>query len=210
MADTYLDEDGYRAAIHDGSALDTDVIERCLNAASREVDKDTGRFFYADDTATAHTFAAESYKCCELTNSGMSWDIYTATDLVVKTDTNGDGTYDATWTINTDFILEPVNQAKYGIRGWPYESIRAVGSRQFPVASHDQPYPVQVTAKWGWAEIPEGIAQATLLMANAMYKRPDAPFGVAGFDGFGAVRVRSDPLYLAAIEPFTRVSRMVA
>lgn len=207
MVADYITDELFRDFIHDPSLNDTATLTRVMTAASREVDKDCGRFFYADTSATAKTFSTCDEFRCDMDDQ---WDISSTTSLVVKSDTNGDGSYDATWTITTDFILEPVNQARNGIRGWPWESIRAVGSRQFPVASSGQPYPVQVTAKWGWAAVPDAVVYATLLMANAMYKRGDAPFGVAGFDAFGAVRVRSDPQYLAAISPFRRARLLVA
>lgn len=210
MVDNYITEDFLREAIRDPSLNDSNVLAQCLSASAREIDKDCGRFFYADAAATTNLFAAESQFCCELRDADMGWDFYETTSLVVKTDTNGDRTYDATWVLGTDFILEPINRAKGGIRGWPYETIRAVGNRQFPLPSFTQPYPVQVAAKWGWEAIPAGIITASVLMSNAMYKRPEAPFGVAGFDAFGAVRVRSDPLYISAIAPFIRTSRIVA
>lgn len=210
MVADYATDELFRSFIHDTSSNDAEVVAQCLTSASRAVDKDCGRFFYADTTPTALTFNAGDQFCCELADCDMAWEISTTTGLLVKTDTNGDGTYDATWTIGTDFILEPANQARYGIRGWPYDTIRSIGSRSFPVASSRQPRPVQVTAAWGWPAVPDGIVYASLLAANAMYKRGDAPFGVAGFDAFGVVRVRSDPQYLSAIAPFIRTSRLVA
>lgn len=205
----YISSADFRTYIKDTSSNDQPVIDQCIDSAERAVEKDCARFFTADTSATAHIFAADSYYCCDLYDGYSGWDIPTTSGLIVKTDDNGDGAYETTWTLNTDYVLEPVNQARAGIRGWPYESIRALGTRFFPTPTRLQPYPVQVTAKWGWAAVPAGVVQAALLMAAGTYKRSDAPFGVAGFDAFGAVRVRSDPLYQSSLAPFVRVRQLV-
>jgi len=63
---------------------------------------------------------------------------------------------------------------------------------------------VRVTARWGWSAVPAQVKQATILRAVALFKRKDAPHGVAGFDGFGVVRLRQDPDVEALLQPFVR------
>lgn len=211
MAD-YTTTTAFRAAIHDTSSEDTTVIAQCLTSASRAVDQDAGwpsSSFVAIGTAIPRYFTPSDSYCCEFSDGHASWGA-SSTALTLKTDSDGDGTYETTWTYGSQFILEPRNQARGGVSGWPYDEVKAVGSLVFPKPTQRQPYPVEVSALWGWAAIPDPIVTATQLMANAMYKRPDAPFGVAGFDGFGAVRVRADPMYWQMLRPFMRASRMVA
>ena len=93
-----------------------------------------------------------------------------------KTAPNGDGSFSNTWTMNTDFVLEPLNAAA---NGYPYERIRVhpLSSYAFP----NYPYSVQIVGTWGWAAVPAAIKAATTLLAARFFRRPrEAAFGVAG------------------------------
>ncbi len=85
---------------------------------------------------------------------------------------------------------QPENLVVSGLP-WAYTALRATFGQVFPPSVYRKA--VRVTAKWGWPVVPDAVKEATILVAVALYKRPDAPFGVAGFDQFGAVRVRDDP-----------------
>lgn len=64
---------------------------------------------------------------------------------------------------------------------------------------------VQVTARFGWSAVPYQVNEATILKAASLFKRKDAPFGVAGFNEFGAVRItRKDPDVLELLSDFAR------
>ena len=64
---------------------------------------------------------------------------------------------------------------------------------------------VRVTARWGWSAVPDAVNEACILRAAALYKRKEAPFAVAGFDGFGAVRLRAqDPDVSALLGSYIR------
>jgi hypothetical protein len=179
-----------------GSILDTDVIERAINAASRAVDNycsggvPGSRRFWRDAVATTRVFRADS--------PTRAWvmDISTTTSLVVKTDEDGDGTYERTWT-SSDYQLEPLNQdvvaAGDTVTPYAWWEIVAVDTLLFPVWVN-QRAGLQVTARFGWSSVPDEVKRATLLKAVSLFKRKDAPFGVAGFGEFGAVRItRNDP-----------------
>jgi hypothetical protein len=51
-----------------------------------------------------------------------------------------------------------------------------------------------VVGTFGWPSVPDPVAEATLLLAIRLFKRPDAPLGVAGFGELGAVMVRGSDL----------------
>jgi hypothetical protein len=121
--------------------------------------------------------------------------------LIVKTDEGDDGTYETTWTISTDFVLEPLNgRGRDGSTGWPYTKVVAVGSRYFPIWSRRPS--VQVTAKWGWETTPAPVVDAVLLVAAESWKLKEAPLGVTGFGDFGVVRVRDNPIVARKLAGF--------
>lgn len=171
-----------------------------LSSASREVDQWCRRQFNKTTTASARVFYPES---CRL---AVVDDFHTTTDLAVATDTGDDGTYETTWA-STDYQLEPLNQMLDGESGWPYWRIRAVESRLFPTSGRRAP--LQVTAQWGWNAVPAGVKEATLILAAEMLKLKDAPFGVAGFGEFGAVRVRNNPKAMGLLQPYRRTPVLV-
>lgn len=166
------------------STYDT-MIADALESVSREIDAHCNRRFYVDDSVSARVYYPDGF--CETRIDDFS----TVTGLLVKTDTAGDATYATSWA-STDYELSPLNGIVDGEAGWPYNRIKAVGNYRFPMYALRAP--LQVTAKWGWAAVPSPVKQAALIMAEATFKAKDAAFGVAGFDGMGAVRVRDNPM----------------
>lgn len=158
-------------------AVDDTVLQLALDAAGAQVDNYCDRTFGADAVVTTRWYTA--------TESGMVAvdPISTTTGLVVATDDNGDGTAETTWTINTDFRLEPINAAA---AGEPWTRLVALGTRWFPRSQYRPG--VSVTAKFGWpgGVAPAPVKLATLIQASRLFKRKDAPFGVAGSVEFGS------------------------
>ena len=167
-----------------GITVSTDdaFLNLAIDAAEQSINDLCGRKFTADGAASARTYRAQPYIC-------VSDDISTLTGLVVKTDTNADGTFDTTWS-SSDYQVEPLNNL---VKGRSVNNLRAVGSYTFPVYG-DGRAAVEVTAKWGWPAVPDPIEQATLMMASRLYGRKASPMGVIGVGDFGPVRIsRSDP-----------------
>lgn len=175
-----------------------DMLERALNTASRQIDEVCGRRFWLDQTVQTLTFSTDG-------DSEIVWvdDIGSASGLIVKTDGLGDGTYNTTWTIGTDFRLEPRNADRHG-PAYAWWRIAAVGTKRFPTL--DRIDPVQVTARFGWSAIPPEIEEATLLRAYALFKRRSSPTGIQGFEGFGMRTSRFDPDVIALISPFMKMT----
>jgi len=171
-----------KSALGITSSTDDAFLTLAIGAAETAINDLCGRKFTADGSASARTYRAQPYIC-------VSDDISTLTGLVVKTDTNGDGTFDQTWA-SSDYQVEPLNNL---VKGRSVNNLRAVGDYLFPVYG-DGLASVEVTAKWGWPAVPDPIEQATLMMAARFYSRKSSPLGVIGVGDFGPVRIsRSDP-----------------
>jgi len=163
----------------------------CLVTASRGIDHHCGRQFYPALTATARAFHPDN---ASLT---VTDDFWTTTGLIVASDDTGSGTFATTWTA-ADYAVEPLNGRRNG-EAWPYYRILAVG-RNF-VCVNARPS-IQVTAKWGWPQIPGPVRQACIYLAEETFKMKGSPFGVANTDQFGPIRMRDNPKVMAMLAPY--------
>lgn len=195
LGDPYASLDELKAYLSIPDVNEDDQLTDALESASRGVEQFTGRQFNDAGAASARVYYPEHGCRVEVD------DFHTTTGLVVETDTGDDGTYETEWA-STDYQLQPLNGIVDGVTGWPYREVVAVEGRRFPTCSKRAP--VQVTARWGWAEVPAPVKQATLIVAAETFKLSEAPFGVAGFDGFGAVRVRDNPMAARKLAPYRR------
>lgn len=175
---------------------DLEIHAACL-AASRSVELACDRFFYRT-VVEARTFEADCGYDLEL---GDFNDLVSVTALA--TDPAADGTYEVAWTAGTHYELRPLNPSAAPERR-PYRCVRAIGSLTFPyntsrLGRRDL---VQITGVWGWPQVPAAIAEATRIMAAEFFKLKDAPFGIAAFGEFGAVRVRENPKAAALLADY--------
>ena len=203
----YATRNQVKAALRIGTADTADdvLIDNCVGAASRLIDGYCNRQFWAVASATPRVFQANNEFVCDVD------DFYTTDSFVLMTSSFADGVFDTTWA-TTDYQLEPLNGVLDGLT-WSYDKIRAVGNYLFPTvnANYGEQALVQVTAKWGWATVPDPITQACIIQASRIFKRYDSPLGVAGFGDLGAIRVSRflDPDMAQLVEPYRRM-RMFA
>lgn len=174
------------------------TLQLALDAASDQVDRFCDRTFAQDATATVRYYSPTETGRLEVDP------ISTLTGLIVATDADGDGTYETTWTVGTDYRLEPINAAA---QGRPWTTLVALGTRWFPRLSYRPS--TSVTAKFGWpgGVAPASVKEATLLQSARLWKRKDAPFGVAGSVEFGSeVRLlaKLDPDVESLLRPYRR------
>jgi hypothetical protein len=162
----------------DDSVEDT-LLEQIIESASRSIDRIANRRFYLDSTATARTYRPIGNLRV------ITDDIGSTTGLILKTDPNSTGTYQTTMTLNTDYIVEPTNALA---KGRPVNYLTIVGSTALSLPVNYWPQ-VQVTAKWGWPEVPDDIEQATYILSADLYKRKDSIGGVLGLSELGAIRM---------------------
>lgn len=172
------------------------LLERAVNTTSRAIDKFCGRRFWQDATVQVRTYKPDSVD--------TAWvdDISTTTGLIIKTDSTADGTFATTWA-STDYQLEPLN-ADADQTAYAWWKIVAIDRYQFPIATRRTT--LQVTAKFGWSAVPDGVAEACLLRAAAIFKRREATWGIAGFNDFGPVRItRRDPDVVELLSEFIKM-----
>lgn len=181
----YADNDAVTDEIGGSNkAIVQSKVDRAIAAASRRIDKRTGRRFWQDATVTTREFFAEGSlieSCVE-----QVLDISTTTGLIVKLDTGDNGAFATTLTINTDFILLPPNAAD---DSEPFTAIRLI-DEVFPTSSYGRPT-LQITAKFGWPSVPSDIETACINQAVFLYKAPDAAMGGLSFGDGSFMRVRN-------------------
>lgn len=170
--------------------VDDATLESVVTAISRAIDNATGRRFYrnaADETRyyTLGDGDGGTFFCPD--------DIGTITTL--KTDSDGDRTYEDTWTA-TDYDLMPYNAA---LDGWPYLWIEVTpeGDYSFPAMAKG----IEIDGKFGFSSTaPATITEACLLMAEKLFKRKDLIFGSAGSVDLGMITTQIVKLALADAE----------
>jgi len=175
--------------------VDDTALELAVEAASREIDRWCRRRFWLDGSTSARTYLPEV-----VVDRLVHIDDYDpATAITVKSDDDDDGTFETTWTAGTDYQAEPLNQNVYesGAK-W---MLCLLGTRTLRGCWSGRPQ-LQVTAKWGWPAVPIAVKQACLILAFDLFKSKDAPFGVAGTNDFGVLRIRDNPQAKALLQPY--------
>lgn len=179
-----------------------DQFEEAISTASREIESYCARQFNRAEAATAREFEPDSSYWAYVD------DFWTTTDLVVKLDTSGDGSFATTLTAG-QYELTPANGVLDGVTGWPYYRIRLLNGLTFPCHYAGRSRVLQVTAKWGWESVPAPVRAACKIMAAETWKLKDAPFGVLGLDEFGVVRVRQNKLAVSKLAPYSKSRLMI-
>jgi len=175
-----------------------------VQAASRSVDEITGRFFWQTASTEVRTYIPES-----IYEQSID-DLVSLTSL--KADRDGDGTYEETWVQNTDFQLYVAsgmyNRNRFG-ELWPWTGFNIVGPKFIPIVwpwSHlDR---LQVTGVHGWPAVPDAVKESTRIAAANLFRRKDAPFGVAGFGEFALRLTQQDPTVMGLLHRYIRGDRV--
>lgn len=184
----YIELDQVKATLSlSGSSFADADLSLAIGAASRAVDSMTDRRFWLDaDANQVRYYTPRSSQTLQID------DLVTLTGIVV--DRVGDGSFSETWTLNTEYVLEPFN-APSAMPARPYEMIRVrqKSTRCLPCSEQS----VKVTGKFGWATVPDDVMAATGIIAAKLLRRSrEAPFGIvtAGIDQGVAMRIGStDP-----------------
>lgn len=180
-----------KAVLRLTDSTDDTLLENVIEGASRRVDGFCNRWFYKTSSTAFSVYPLNFYN---VSVSDMA-----NTTVTVKTDDNGDGTFETTWTQNTDYALTPYKSI---LNTRPYTRIVAIGSKSFPLSVINQSPFVQVTAFWGWDSIPDDVREATILLSIRGFARYNAALGIVGFQDM-ALQVRAvDPDVRDLLNPY--------
>ena len=150
------------------TSMDT-FLTAVLTAVSRELDdycRGSRSHFYAAGSATARVYTPHHRDLLEV-------DDISSSEVTIRTDDDDDGVFETTWG-DADFQLEPLNGLADSRAAW---KVRAVGDRDFPCSVRGRAT-VEVTATWGWAQVPAPITEASLIQSVRIANRRHSPFGV--------------------------------
>lgn len=186
----YVDIDNLKSTIYvQGTTLLDADLEAAVAAASQGLDQELGRTFDLSDPAVTRLYTPQD---------DVTLPINDLVDLdTLKIDRDGDGTFEETWTVNTDFVLLPLN-ATVDNEPYTHVEVRSQGRYSLPVGQRGS---VQIVGQWGWNQIPDRIVEAAGLIATQLLMRKrDAPFGVTSFSSGDSVTAA----YIAKSDPHVR------
>lgn len=197
----YVDVPTLKTRLGINSDRDVQVLTAAVAAAARAIDQHCGRRFWCDDTVSARTYVP-----LRQTNGVVLVDdIATIDDLVIAH--GSDGTYGTT-VVGADYQLEPANGiGPDGNPGWPYERIELI-TGSFPCSGRRRT--VQVTAKWGWLDVPDPVREACAMMAADLFHLKDNRFGTIGVNEFGPLRVSDNRVASGLLENYRRASAFLS
>lgn len=186
MANPYITNATLKTRLGISDTVDDTTITAVIEAVSRTIDDYCNRYFYKNSVDETRYFTARYAD--RLNNIA---DLLTVTTLT--TDDAGARTYTTSWA-TTDYDLEPYNSA---LDSLPYTMIRVTpqGRYRFPGVEKG----VKIVGVFGWTAVPAQIQEACCIQSERIFRRKDAPFGIAGSGNstadFGAVRL------LAKLDP---------
>ena len=183
-----------RLSIDSGDTQDDAMLEACVEAASRQIDKFTGTRFFTAGSQDRYFTALDPLR--------VIVDDATAITAIVQ-DLQANRTYTDTVDLS-DVDLMPDNAVQLGV---PYQQLAIVPDS--PKTFITDRRGIKVTGTWGYASsAPPAVKQACLLLAAAMFRRKDAPFGIAGGGEVGqAIQLAAmDPTARLLLSPFRRLA----
>lgn len=197
FSDPYVTADNFKLRYNVTETKWDAVIESILKAASRQIDRWTGRTFNNSGTAEARYFTPTYSATPHWTWGSVIYPGDLVSIASMEADDSGDASYSTDWDV-ADLVLYPRNPKD----GWPYDHIGIMPnvSMAFPLVSDG----VRITGVFGWPSVPDAIVEATYIEALRLFKRQSAPFGVVGSADMGQLRaiVSMDPDVKALIQPY--------
>lgn len=200
LGDSYATMTELKSRLGIPDATDDTQLTAALATASRGIESCCRRQFNDAGAASSRLFKVDSPSRAEVD------DFSTTTGLIVETDEGGSGAFGAAWS-SSFYELQPLNGIVDGITGWPYSRLHAI-NRYFPV--YIRRAPLRVTARWGWTAVPAPVKEATLILAEDIFKLKDSPFGAGGYGDWGRIKARENPNVWLRISPYVRDAVLVA
>jgi hypothetical protein len=188
MADwSYMSLDVLKANVADTSTRDDAAYRRVLEAVTEEIDNWCERTF--------RTYLATRVLTAKNAHDVHVPDLLSITTL--KTDLDGDGTFETTWTTG-DYRLEPRNAQVDRLPYREIETKRYSGTQFFPLDDDG----VQVVGKWGYWESLEAPGVTLAEALDASETGVDVSSGSA-LDVLDTILVDSEQMYITAISTNT-------
>lgn len=168
------------------------LLSSALTAASRAIDRTTGRRFWLDATPTARVYRLHARVVWEEDGNVLKVDdIGDTTGMTVESASSSGGTY----TPITGYDTSPDNALADGEPITGLLRPNSIWGTSFTR--------IRVTAKFGWPAVPDDITEAALIQATRLYKRKDSPEGIIGSAEWGVRNLsRRDPDVWNLIEQF--------
>ena len=177
-----------RLTIDTTDTQDDAILEACVEGASRQIDAFTGTRFYTAGSEVRYYTALDPLR--------VVVDDATSVTAVAQ-DLNLNRTYSDTFTLS-ELDLMPDN---YTALGKPVQQLALVP--QAPKTFITARRGIKVTGVFGYSSsTPPAVKQACLLLSAALFRRKDAPFGVAGGGEVGQA------IQLAALDPQAKLLLM--
>ena len=166
------------------------TLSAALSAASRGIDKWTGRRFWLDDAPVQRV-----YRLANRVVHETDGDVLLVDDIGDVTGLTLESGAATSWTpITGSYETTPDNALA---DGRPVTGLLRMG----PWGVYRTR--VRVTARFGWPAVPDDITEAALIQASRLYKRKDSPEGIIGSAEWGVRNLsRRDPDVWALIEPY--------
>jgi len=185
----------FKASVGIADSQDDIALQNVLDATDTLID------LYCDRKTGFGTASETRYYTAEDFQYVLVDDLVSVSSL--QTDDDANGTYETTWTANTDYILAPRNSA---LDGWPYTEIdtSVTWPRNFP---KDVYLGVKVTGVFGFPSTPAAVTQAAIIQANAVWASRTSPFGVIGSQDLGGILRQTRALHPEAaliLDPYRK------
>lgn len=192
----YITAEQLKPSLGISDDIDDVEIGFAISAASRAIDQYTNRQFgvLSVPQARYYTPFLDGSKYVAVID-----DLMTTTSLAVRTNDEDGGSYGTALVFTTDYYLSDLNASALNR---PYTRLIARNG-SFPLREGS----IEITGLWGWTAVPAQVVQATLIQSARLFKRKDAPFGVAGSPNDGSetrLLAKLDPDVQMLLKPLVR------
>lgn len=143
-------------------------VERAVEAASRQIDQHCGQRFWQDSSATTRYFTPHESRTLWLPLATSDVNAVTLTSVTsVTVDTDGDGTFNETWTEGTHFFVRPRGA---GSSSRPFDRLEVFpnAGRRWPCGRVES---VKIEGVFGWPAVPPEVKEACAIQTQVLFKR---------------------------------------
>lgn len=186
VGDPYVTRDEFKDRLDITTTDEDDWIDRCVRGASRALERRSGWPTFWKSAAPETRVLNTAGRALPIRSSYARY-----TKVLLP-----DGIASATGFAISGFSA-PVLMPEDALgRGVPADAIRLSEGSTFGNYGT-----IEVTAIWGWPEVPDDILWAAQMQAHRYYRRKGSPEGIAGSAEWGLSRVpRLDPDVLGVLK----------